>query len=222
MTEPSDAERRTALFQAARAEIAARVPRAGTASGAGTADDEPARALVALHEQPNREVFDTAAGMLGDDDPITRELGVLVLRELGPPGELDRRPFYAEAVPRLLDLLGRETDPRVLGFTISALDYNGAREALDAILPFARHPHRRVRFHVASALPGLIDPAAVDPRVVPALEQLCRDEDADTRFYALYALLEEIPGVDRERVAAPLADDPDEQIRDFARTLEIR
>ena len=81
-----------ALFAGARAEVV---------------DDDrdgPVPYLVALHLRPIREVFDAAAHLLSDDDPIARELGA-------PPAWLRARAG-------------------VLGWAISALGYNSAREAL--------------------------------------------------------------------------------------------
>ena len=197
-----------ALFAAARAEVAE------------DDRDGPFPYLVALHTRPTREVFDTAAHLLSDDDATARELGARVLRELGPSDDTGRRPFTAEAVPLLVHLLDHESEPRVLGWAISALGYNSAREALSEVLTFAAHSHCGVRFHVAAALPALVDPDQVEPAASEALQRLCRDQDADTRFYALYALVEELPGVDQAQVNQALAhrlDDPDETIRSYAR-----
>lgn len=183
--------------------------------------DVPAPHLVALHLRATREVFDAAVGLLSDGDAAARELGVLILRELGPQDEEGRRPFSAEAVPVLLDRLATERDPRVLGWVISALGYNGAREALGEVVGLATHPHWRVRFHVAAALPALVDPDQIQPDAAEALLGLCRDDEAETRYYALYALLDEVTGVDpeqRDRVLASFANDPDEQLRTMART----
>jgi HEAT repeat protein len=158
--------------------------------------------------------------LLFNDDPTTRELGARVLRELGPYDDAGHRPFTARAVPVLVNRLSQEPDPRVLGWVVSALGYNGAREALGDLLPLAEHPHWRVRFHVASALPSLVDPERIEPAAVAALERLCRDDEADTRFYAIYALVEEVVGVDTDRLSrclTALRDDPDEQIREFVR-----
>ncbi len=182
---------------------------------------DPVPHLVALHERPTREVYDTAIRLLRDDAPHARELGARVLRELGPRDEAGLRPFGAEAIPLLVERLDQEQDPRVLRWVISALGYNGAREALDAVLRFTGHPDAWVRFHVAAALPSLADPELIEPGALEALRTLCRDEEADTRYHALYAMVEEISGADPERVARSLADlldDPDEQIRELART----
>ncbi len=206
--EPAEALSTVELFAAARIELAGEEP------------DTPVPYLVALHERPTAEVFDTAAGLLSEGDPAERELGVRVLRELGPCDDAGRRPFTAEAIPALVSRLGQESDPRVLGWVISALGYNGAREALSSVLPFVDHPSCRVRFHLAAALPSLVDPEGIEPAAFAALQQLCRDDDAYTRFYALYALVEEVAGVDVEqfrRSISDLLDDPDEQVRELAR-----
>jgi HEAT repeat protein len=149
-----------------------------------------------LHERATREVFDADAQLVSRDDPAERELGVLVLRELGAQESAGRRTFSAEAVPLLTDRLGRESDPRVLGWVISVLGYNGAREALGEVLRFVDHPHWRVRFHVAAALPSLVNEKRIEPCAAQALQRLCRDDDADTRYCALYALVEEVSGAE--------------------------
>ncbi len=205
LAEMSDAE----LFAAAAAEI--------------PEDDylDPVPHLVALHERPTRQVFATAVRLLTDDDPDARELGARVLRELGPRDDEGRRPFGAEAIPLLVGRLDQERDPRVLQWVISALGFNCAREALGEVLRFTGHPNRWVRFHVAAALPALVDPDRIEPGALEALRTLCGDEEADTRYYALHAMVEEISGADPELVTRSLADlldDPDEQIRELART----
>ena len=103
---------------------------------------------------------------------------------------------------------------------ISALGYNRAREALDAVVRFAEHPDVEVRFHVAAAPPSLVNPDRIGSGALDALRRLCKDSDADVRFYALYALLEEVAGVDRSRInelVAGAMTDPDEPIRRLTR-----
>lgn len=89
--------------------------------------DAPAPHLVALQNRPTQEVFDAAVRRLTNDDSWTRELGTLILRELGPQDEAGPRPFSSEAAPLLTGRLSEEHDPRVLGWLISALGYNAAR-----------------------------------------------------------------------------------------------
>ncbi|MBL7261394.1 HEAT repeat domain-containing protein [Actinoplanes sp. LDG1-01] len=197
------------LFAAARAEVVADDPEA------------PVPYLVALADRPTREVFDTAAALLDDNNPTDRELAARVLRELGPQDDAGQRPFTDSAVPLLRARLKAERDPRVIGQLISALAYNTATDALDDVLPYATHPDSRVRFSVAAALTSLTDPDGPSPQAVDTLQSLCRDDDPDTRFYALYALVEEFTDLPRTQLAATLealSTDPDPQIRDMAQS----
>jgi HEAT repeat protein len=181
--------------------------------------DGPASFLVALHGRPAREVFDAAAALVGDELAGRRELGVRILRELGAERADGRRPFSAETVPVLVERLRDEPDGRVLGWVVSALGYHGARHALGAVSALAGHPDAWVRFYVAAALPSLVDPDGIEPEAAEALIRLCHDVDADIRFYALYAVTQEVAGIDREtlaRLTGELLDDPDRQVRALA------
>ena len=175
--------------------------------------------LLALHRRPTREVFDRAAALAVDSDVTRRELGVRILRELGDEQPDGRRPFRDETVALMRARLRDETDPAVTRWIVSALGYHRGGEALSEVVALADHPDDRVRFHVAAALPGLVDLDRVEPEAADALFRLCHDEDADTRYYALYAATREIGGLDVRavtRLTAQLADDPDEQIRAMA------
>ncbi|GAB2580323.1 hypothetical protein Aab01nite_56790 [Paractinoplanes abujensis] len=187
------------------------------------ADDPeaPVPYLVALTSRAGRSVFDQAAALLQDSNPVDRELAARVLRELGPQDDTGHRPHTTEAVPLLRARLKTEPDPRVIGWLISALAYNTATESLEDVLSFAAHADSSVRFQVAAALTSLTDPASPEPRAVDALLSLSGDDDPDTRFYALYALVEEFTDVPSDRLAGvleALSIDPDPQIRDMARS----
>ncbi|MBM2616887.1 HEAT repeat domain-containing protein [Actinoplanes sp. LDG1-06] len=159
--------------------------------------------------------------MLKSSDPTDRQLAARVLRELGPENETNRRPFAQEAIPLLRAQLATESDARVLSWLISALAYNTATDALNDVLAFANHPDTRVRFHVAAALSSLMNPAHPEPAAVEALQSLCQDDDADTRYYALYALVEEFTDLPSHQVSttlAALSTDPDPQIRELAQS----
>ncbi|MBU2671048.1 HEAT repeat domain-containing protein [Actinoplanes bogorensis] len=197
------------LFTAARDEVVADDPEA------------PVPFLVALHDRPTREVFDTAAELLRSDDSTDRELAARVLRELGPQDDAGDRPFTSEAVPLLRARLSTEPEPQVLRWLISALAYNSATDALDDVVPFANHADGRVRFHVAASLTSLMNRTHPEPAALDALQSLCRDDNPDTRFYALYALAEELDGLPASRLdptLAALATDPDPQIRELAQS----
>ncbi|WIN00288.1 HEAT repeat domain-containing protein [Actinoplanes oblitus] len=181
--------------------------------------DSPRPALAALHLRATREVFDRAAVLVRDNDSTQRELGVQILRELGGERPDGRRPFHDETVALMRARLRDETDPAVVRWIVSALGYHRCHEALPQVVALAGHPDERVRFHVAAALPSLVDLDRVEPEAAGALIRLCHDEDDETRFYALYAVTREIAGLEVQAVTeltAQLADDPDEQIRAMA------
>jgi HEAT repeat protein len=180
-------------------------------------DDDPEwhyENLFALHQRPTPEVFETARALARDADPVRRKLGVRVLREVGydvPAAAQLRR----DNAPLLMELLEHEQDPTVLGWTVSAIGYHQLRQALPAVVRLAGHDDDFVRFHVASNIPGLVDPDAVDDAAVTALEVLTGDEDEDVRGYAIYGLVVELE-VDPDRIAgtvARLLADPDPHIR---------
>lgn len=181
--------------------------------------DGPMPSLLALHRRATREVFDRAAALVCDSDAIQRELGVLVLRELGDEQPGGRRPFSDKTVSLMRVRLRDETDSAVVRWIVSTLGYHRGQEALPEVVALAGHPDDRVRFHVAAALPSLVDLDRVEPEAAGALIRLCHDDDADTRYYALYAATREIAGLDVQavtRLTEQLADDPDEQIRTMA------
>lgn len=162
------------------------------------ADDGPLAtltSLVALHRRPTREVFDRAARLLACEEPLERELGARVLRELGPYDTEGRRPFTAETIDVVLSEMGDEPDPWVLGWMISVLGYHRADRALDLVLGYQAHAEQPVRYAVAAALPGLADPERTEARVLDALLRLAGDEHDAVRWYALYALFNETSGV---------------------------
>ncbi|AWZ07249.1 hypothetical protein DRB96_24795 [Streptomyces sp. ICC1] len=159
------------------------------------ADADAVPCLIALHGRPTREVFERAARLLACEDPVERELGARVLRELGPYDAEGRRPFHTETVDVVVAEMGDEPDPGVLGWMISVLGYHRARRALDLVLDLQSHPAQPVRFAVAAALPGLADPERTERRVLEALLRLAEDDSGAVRWYALYALFNETAGV---------------------------
>ena len=181
--------------------------------------DAPMPSLVALHRRATREVFDRAAALVCDSDTTQRDLGVQILRNLGDEQLDGCRPFRDETVALMRTRLCDETDPAVVRWIVSALGYHRGKEALSQVVALADHPDERVRFHVAAALPSLVDLDRVEPEAADALIRLCHDDDAETRFYALYAATREIAGLDVQAVtdmAAQLVNDPDEHVRVMA------
>ncbi|MFC9294058.1 HEAT repeat domain-containing protein [Streptomyces sp. NPDC057011] len=158
-------------------------------------DDVAIPCLVALHNRPTRDVFDRATRLLTCEDPLERELGARVLRELGPYDSEGRRPFTEETVDAVTTEMADEPDPWVLRWMISTLGYHQARRTLGTVLGHQAHPAQPVRFAVAAALPLLADPEQTEPQVLEAILRLAEDEDAAVRWYALYALFNETAGV---------------------------
>lgn len=174
------------------------------------ADDErPRPCLVALHARPTREVFDRAAGLLDDERPGHRELGAMVLRELGAPDGGNGRPFSAETVPLVLAALREEPDDWCVSSLISALGYHPAcsraHGGLDAVLAHRDHPAQPVRFALACNLTALSDPERTEESVLEVLLRLAGDENEPVRWYALYALFDETAGVSEARRQAWIA-----------------
>lgn len=197
-------------------EVLLRLARRGAEDDYG---DSPRPALAALHLRPTQEVFERAVALVCDSDAIQRKLGVQILRELGDEQLDGCRPFRNETVALMRARIRDETDPAVVRWIVSALGYHRGREALSEVVALAGHPDDRVRFHVAAALPGLVNLDRVEPEAADALIRLCSDDDGDIGFYALYATTREIAGLDVQAVtelAAQLANDPDEQVRAMA------
>ncbi len=208
-----DQETTDALFAGALAEL--------------ETEDTPVPCLIALHGRPTREVFGRAAGLLAHDEPEQRELGAMVLRELGSYDAEGRRPFSAETITAVLAGMRTEPDSWVLSAMVSVLGHHFAREALGTVLALRMRPEQPVRFAVAAALPALASAERTEDRVVDALLGLAEDADAAVRWYALYALFNEtvdIPDERRRDWAAGLARQAGvelrAQLRHLATTLE--
>jgi hypothetical protein len=206
-----------ALLRGARAELAAET------------DSSPVPHVVELHRRGTREIFERASLACASRSPEERILGLRILRELGGPPPR----FAADAVPLLLDMLERESDPAVLQWIVSAIGYQhmsghrGERletesTVLASVLKCAEHDDERVRFHVAAALPGLVNEDSPEPEAIKVLVALSADSDADTRYYALAALIDDFGLVGRKDVSRALEErlhDEDDQIARAARRV---
>ena len=79
-----------------------------------------------------------------------------------------------------------------------------------------------MRFAVAAVLPSLVHIERPESAAVAALVKLSSDANADTRYYALAALTDDLHLAREENVAGSLrrcVNDPDEQIRRAARRV---
>jgi hypothetical protein len=191
--------------------------------------DPPLGHLVELHRRGTRDVFDRACQLCTSPDAGDRLLGVWILRELGgsPPR------FAAEAVPWLLGMLAQETSPSLLARIVDAIGYQHVsgelrprlvptQTVLDAILALASHDDAGVRLHVAASLDSLVDLHSPQPEAIKTLLALAADVDADTRWYALAALTDDLHLGDRDDVRLVLeqrATDLDPKVRASARRV---
>ena len=183
--------------------------------------ESPVPCLIELTRRGTRDVFDRAAALTKSALVAERELGVRILRELGGLP----RPFATEAIPLLLSMLANEASPDVLRWVVSAMGYQhiGGRTTdsgvLRAVLEHANHEHASVRFAVAAALPSLVGDGCPDGAAVATLVRLSSDEDADTRYYALAALVDDLHLEHDDAVKRALqhaTTDSDDQIRRLA------
>jgi HEAT repeat protein len=184
--------------------------------------------LVELHRRGSREIFERAVASCSSADVNERMLAVRILRELGgsPPR------FRVEAVPHLLAVLAVEPDPAARRWIISAIGYqhmsghnvprlSPTKEVLSVVLSCASDDDLRVRFAVAAALHCLVDLDAPEPEAIETLIRLSADSDADTRWYALSALVDDFgcTGDDVRAAVQRRVDDPDPGTRQAARRV---
>ena len=200
---------------------------AGARAEVTTEPDGAIPHLVELHRRGSRDIFERAVVACAATSADERALGARILRELGgsPPR------FAADAVAVLAPMLRTEPSPKVLRWVISAIGYQHAPghlraglatapAVLAATLACATHADDDVRFAVAAALPALVDLAAPEPAAIRVLLALATDPLADTRYYALAALTDDLGLVAHPDVRAALAsrraEDADAQIRTAA------
>lgn len=195
-----------ALFDAALEELRHETP------------GSPVPLLVELHRRGTREIYERAVAWTRSRSELERVLAVRILRELGgsPPR------FATEALPLLVRMLDEETSRLVLRWVVSAIGYQRVHDAraLAAVIEHAKHEDGAVRFAVAAALPALVNELVPEREAIDALICLASDADADTRYYALVGLIDDL-GLARDpsvmHALERLANDADEQIRSTAR-----
>jgi hypothetical protein len=122
-----------------------------------------------------------AAGIreLRSRDPRRRILGIRLIREL--------RQLQEEAAVVLADLLGHEDDAEVIYWVAGAFGFLKSDSVTDRLSALAEHLDPGVRYQVATALANCSgDELPATSRDV--LLALCRDENAEVRFSAIFEL----------------------------------
>jgi HEAT repeat protein len=106
--------------------------------------------ICALQMRSERGVFDRAASLCSNADPLVRAVGADILAQLGTR---EGYPFATESVPVLTSLL-RDTESRVIASALYALGHLKQRDSAD-LVGFATHPSQDVRCALAYALGGV-------------------------------------------------------------------
>lgn len=166
-------------------------------------DDTYWGAVWELHRRASREVLDAATALCRAADPARRCLGVDILALPGCSG--------CSAV--LLEMLEQEKDVRVLANVAFTCGHVADDTLIGGLVKLKRHPAARVRQGVAFGLSAFTD--AGYRRPIRSLILLSRDECADVRDWATFALAQLIQSNTREirdALAARLTD-VDEGIR---------
>jgi len=133
--------------------------------------DKPWLHVVERQGRATDEVLDLALAWSVDDDPDLRDLGILVLRELGPADDAGRRPFSDRVVPHLLALLDGEDDA-------------ATAEVVDALERLTQDADGEVRHFALYAL-AAEDGFVVDPeRALRVARSLAEDPDPQVREMA--------------------------------------
>jgi HEAT repeat protein len=142
------------------------------------ADDPPDGeylAVAVLHLRGTREVLSAALELCGSPDPKRRDLGAVILGQLGSP----ERTFPEECCDALLDLVRHDPDPQVLRKAVFAFGHLGNRRCEPQLIALRSHPDQAVRHGVAFALCGATSSASVQ-----ALLELMEDPYERARDWA--------------------------------------
>jgi HEAT repeat protein len=142
---------------------------------------------------------------------------ISLVRELGAALEGEPDEKVPDALPRLAGILARETDPRVVAATVTALGQAWDPQAAQLILDHVRidNPHTEVRLAVAHSLPnGVEDDTPCRDVVAEALITLTTDESSDVRDWACFGLgqMDADSPEAKDALAARLTD-PDDDTR---------
>ncbi|UTI63893.1 hypothetical protein NBH00_21430 [Paraconexibacter antarcticus] len=93
-----------------------------------------------LHHRGDPATYDAAMRLLQSELSEEREMGVDILAQLGTGQNDADRPYREPTVDFLIDLLGREQDPRVLDSATTALGHLHADRAVAAVAAHFAHP----------------------------------------------------------------------------------
>lgn len=140
--------------------------------------DEHPGSLALLHYRGGEEELQLGLEYSRSQNVEDRIVGTVILAELGWPDPT----FLTESVTRLIEMLD-DPEPRVLVAAAAAFSHRGDPASIPHLLRFASHPDAEVRLGVVFGL------AYHDvSEVIRAYISFTKDEDADVRNYAVFAL----------------------------------
>ncbi|HEX8464647.1 MAG TPA: HEAT repeat domain-containing protein [Abditibacterium sp.] len=136
-----------------------------------------------LSERGDHETFDKAIA-LTRSEAFERSFAASILGRFGAGIEAPERPFSAEIVDRLLQMLRVEQDENVLSDVVSAL----GNQVQDPRIPLAlqglnTHPLEALRWNLALTLSHYETPESIK-----MLLDLTRDSSSDVRDWATFGL----------------------------------
>ena len=146
--------------------------------------DTPWKAVTALQNIGNREVFDRAVALCSSQNPSERARGADVLAQLGRTAGHPNNVFPQESFSVISKLVMSDSEPLPLSSAIYALGHIGNALAVPLVAQHCSHPSPEVRFAVAFALGKFTD----DPVAVQTLLPLTRDVDDDVRDWATFGI----------------------------------
>lgn len=172
-------------------------------------EDAAHDAIVVLQFRADQEVLDQATKLCQSTVAVERELGAVILGQLGIP----KRVFPEECFQALRRMLEQETDSAVLNAIGIAFGHLRESRAISLLISLKEHPDPDVRYGVVFGLMCQEEPAAVN-----ALINLSRDEELQVRDWATFALGSQIDLDSSEIRNALLSrlDDCDDQTRNEA------
>jgi HEAT repeat protein len=134
--------------------------------------------LALVHYRGGEEEFQLGKAYLNSNDPIDRGVGADILGQLG----WRDRTFLDMSVSLLISALQDMVDS-VVYFACVALGNRGDEKGIAQVIKFAQSPSTEIRNGVVFSLLGQESSEAIDVMLL-----LSRDEDLDTRNWAMFGL----------------------------------
>ncbi len=133
-----------------------------------------------LHLRGSKTVFRKAAELCEQENDDLREIGVILLGQLGTP----KRLFRKESIPIVRNLLMNDSSHQVRAAAAAALGHLGATETSHELMQMAGDSSPEARACIAFGL-GAMKPSQ---EINNVLHSLSRDQDTEVREWAQLSL----------------------------------